>query len=99
MAWLKKIVTILLVLAAIILAFIFIFMNPDPVTVKLFVVDVKGYSIATWLVLSFVIGGVLGLLAGVPAFLKYRAFVRGMDRKVVKKDKQIQKPRGEMLKG
>ncbi len=99
MSWIRKLLIIAVVILVAFLTAFFVFKNPAPVSINFIVVDVAGYSIAMWLVLSFFLGAVLGLLAGVPAYLRYKASSKSMDRKVTKKDREIQKLKGEMLKG
>jgi uncharacterized integral membrane protein len=98
MKWLRgSFITIVVLLVAFV-AVIFVFKNSTPVTVDFFVVQISGYSIALWLVLAFLLGGLLGLLAGLPAYLHYRAEIRRRDRNITKKDLELQKLRGDLLK-
>lgn len=98
MRWIRGLVVTIGVLLVAFVAVIFVFKNPAPVTVDFFVVQISGYSIALWLVFAFLLGGILGLLAGLPAYLRYKAAIRSRDRKVSKKDLELQKLRGDLLK-
>ncbi len=55
MSWIRKLLIIAVVILVAFLTAFFVFKNPAPVSINFIVVDVAGYSIAMWLVLSFLL--------------------------------------------
>jgi len=77
---------------------LFVFKNPALVTVDLLIYKSASLSVAMWLILAFVTGAILGLLAGIPAFIKYKAMFRRVSRQLAGKEKELQKLKGDLLK-
>ena len=62
MKLLKKLTTVLVLLAAIALGVLFALQNKEPIALDLLVYTFEPHSLALWLLLALALGGMLGLL-------------------------------------
>ena len=72
----KKIVQVLLLLVGLFVGLWIAQDNPDDVAVKLLGFPVGSLSLAVWLVLTFLLGVVVGLLATLPSLWRLRRGLR-----------------------
>ena len=99
MAKLKLLFELVLLLAVFLLALVFIYRNGETVTVDLLAFKVSSLHLGWWLILAFILGGLLGLFARLPALLGARLRHENQARKIKRQEEEIKRLRGEPAKG
>ena len=64
MRWLNRLFKALVLLAVAVWTFLFTLENTDPVVLDLVALELPARSLGFWVIVSFVLGGLTGLLAG-----------------------------------
>lgn len=73
MAFLKGLVSVLLVIATAAIGAMFALQNPTPVPLDLLIIDFAPRHMAVWILSALVLGAIIGLAAGSILLLKRRA--------------------------
>jgi uncharacterized membrane protein YciS (DUF1049 family) len=84
MKLLKKLITVLVLLAAIAVGVLFALQNKDPIALDLLVYTFEPHSLALWLLLALGLGGLLGLLISGVLIVRLRASLSIAQRKLSK---------------
>ncbi len=99
MAKLKLLFDILLMITVFVLAVAFIYRNGELVTVDLLVTKISSLHLGWWLLLSFSLGGLLGLFARLPSTLSLKMKLRYDERKLQRQEEELNRLRREPAKG
>ena len=77
----KRLIALLLLIAIVFIIVIFIMDNPEPISIQIPGLSVGELSAGAWMILSFVAGGVAGLLAGSVIIFQLRARIKLLGKK------------------
>lgn len=88
------------VLLLLVLAFgvFFSIQNPTRVPLDLLVVQLSQHSVALWVLLSFAVGGVIGLIVSGVALIRLKSHVAFLRHRVTKLNKELDKMRTNDLR-
>lgn len=81
---LRKVISLLVVLAMLVLGVLFALQNPQPVGLDLLFYELAPRSVALWLLGALALGGALGLLVSSVMLLRLRAGLASAQRKLEK---------------
>ena len=95
---LRKILTVLIVLAMIAVGVLFALQNKEPVPLDLLIYTFEPRSLALWLLIAFALGGVLGLVVSSVLMLRNRAALASANRQLAKSKAEVDKLRTAGLK-
>jgi lipopolysaccharide assembly protein A len=95
MKFLRKLLTVLLVLAAIGVGAMFALQNKAAVPLDLLVFTFEPRSLALWLLVSLALGGLLGMLASSAILLRLRATLATTRRQLARNRVELDKLRDE----
>jgi len=84
MKLLKKLITVLVLLAAVAAGVLFALQNKEPIALDLLVYTFEPHSLALWLLLSLALGGLLGLLISGVLIVRLRTSLSMAQRKLSK---------------
>ena len=84
MKLLKKLTTVLVLLAAIAVGVLFALQNKEPIALDLLVYTFEPHSLALWLLLALALGGMLGLLISGFLIVRLRTSLGIAQRKLSK---------------
>lgn len=99
MAKLKLIFDLLLLILVFVVAVAFIYRNGETVTVDLLFTRISALHLGWWLLLSFALGGLLGLFARLPSTLGLKMRRRYDERKIQRQEEELNRLRREPAKG
>lgn len=68
----KKLIAMLILIPVILMIVVFVLDNSEPLTIQLFGLSGPTLSAGGWMMLSFVVGGALGLLTGSAIIIQLR---------------------------
>lgn len=91
MAKLKYLLLFVICLVILLASLAFIMKNDSPVVVDFFVFRFSDISIGIWLMMSFILGGFLGLVVRVPGAVWSSARFRVQSRKLAKQSEQLKR--------
>ena len=77
----KRLIALLLLIAIVFVVVVFIMDNPEPISIQIPGFSMGELSAGAWMILSFVAGGIAGLLAGSVIIFQLRARVKLMGKK------------------
>ncbi len=97
MKLIKRMLTVLLLLALVACTVLFALSNPTTVEVDFLAVQLQA-SAATWIIGALVLGGLLGLLAGMGVFFSLKATQVRSSRQVKRYEQEISKIQATALK-
>jgi putative membrane protein len=86
---LRKIITVLIVLATLAVGMLFALQNKTMVPLDLLVYSLEPRSIALWVLSAFAIGGLLGMLACSTVLLRQRASIGAANRRLAKSRAEV----------
>ncbi len=89
MGLLKKILFILFLLALVVFGAVFAIENDARVPLDLLIVELPELRVSVWLVLSFIVGGIAGLVVCGLKLLQLQAQYQGVCRKLAKSEKEL----------
>ncbi|WP_148862478.1 lipopolysaccharide assembly protein LapA domain-containing protein [Marinobacter fonticola] len=95
MAWLQKLIIGLVVIFLILAALVFSLNNQVSVSLNFLFFETAAYGVAFWLILSFVAGGIIGMLLTSLAMIRISVSRRQLQRKLDHNEKQLEKARLE----
>ena len=93
---LRKLLTVLVVLAMLIVSVLFALQNKVQVPLDLLVYNFGPQSLALWVLVSFVLGGLLGMIISSVILLRTRASLRSARRQLEKAKVEISKLQDEV---
>jgi len=96
---LRKILTILIVLAMLAVSVLFALQNKVEVPLDLLVYSFGPQSLALWVLIAFVIGGLLGMVISSVILVRTRASLRSVRRQMEKASARVSKLEGEVSSG
>lgn len=91
MKFLRKILTILIVLATVGVGVLFALQNKVPVPLDLLVYTFEPRSLALWILAAFALGGLLGMLISSAIMVRMRASFSSTRRQLVKARAELDK--------
>jgi uncharacterized membrane protein YciS (DUF1049 family) len=95
MGRLQKILIILLVLFLILVALVFSLNNQMAVSLNFLLFETRPHGVAVWIILSFVIGAVLGVLITLLATFRTSLSRRNLEKKLARTEQALEKSRAE----
>lgn len=95
MAWLQKVIIGLVVIFLILAALVFSLNNQVSVSLNFLFFETAAYGVAFWLILSFVAGGIIGMLLTSLAMIRTSVSRRHLKKKLDHTEKQLEKARLE----
>ena len=98
MKLLRKMFTVLLVLATIAVGILFALQNEAPVPVDILIYSFGERSLALWLLVAFALGGTVGMLTSSGIVLRLRTSLRMTNRRLVKASAELDRLRTAGLK-
>jgi len=96
--WLKNLITIVLGLIVIGVGILFTIHNTDRVAIDLVFFQLPEASLSLWLIATFVLGALCGILLSVVAILSLKTRLRSSQRKVMAFRKELDQLRTAGLK-
>jgi uncharacterized membrane protein YciS (DUF1049 family) len=97
MKFLRKILTILIVLATIGVGVLFALQNKVPVPLDLLVYTFEPRSLALWVLAAFALGGLLGMLISSVIMVRMRASLGSSKRQLAKARTEVDKLRASTI--
>ena len=93
MKFLRKLLTVLVVLATLGIGMLFALQNKTPVPLDLLVYSFEPRSLALWVLSAFAIGGILGMLACSALLVRQRASLGSARRQLAKSRAELGRAR------
>ena len=97
MKQLRRIITVVVVLAAIFVGVLFALQNSEPVALDLLVYTFSPRSLALWVLMAFALGGVAGIAVSSAILLRGRATLANCRRQLAKARKELEQQRAAPL--
>ena len=97
MKLLRKLLTALIVLVTLVVGVLFALQNTTPVPLDLLVYTFGPQSIALWILVAFVLGGLLGMIASGAILVRMRASLGSCRRQLDRTLAELNKLRSESL--
>lgn len=91
MAKLKLLFFLCIMLVSLLLCVAFLLRNSESIAVDLFLIQSSQFTVGTWIVASFIVGGLLGLLVRIPGLVVSSARYKAQSRKVESQAKKIER--------
>ncbi len=98
MSWLKTLLAAVIGLIILAVGILFTVHNTEPVAIDLVFVQLPEMTLSLWLIIAFLLGGVVGLLLSGVTILTLRTRLRSAQRKVSASRQEIEKLRAAALK-
>ena len=95
MKLLRKLLTVIVILAMVAVGVLFALQNKAPVALDLLVYTFEPQSLALWILTAFAAGGVLGMLASSGILLRMRASLGSSRRQLDRTSAQLNKLRDQ----
>lgn len=95
MAGLQKILLILLVLVLVLLALVFSLNNQVAVALNFLLFETKPHGVAVWIIMSFVIGALVGILMAMLATFRSSVSRRTLQKRLDRAEQALEKSRAE----
>ncbi|MFK8047598.1 MAG: lipopolysaccharide assembly protein LapA domain-containing protein [Halioglobus sp.] len=95
---LRKLLTLLVLLATIAVGVLFALQNTVPVPLDLLVYTFAEKSLALWVLAAFAVGGVVGMLTAMGIVVSLRTALRAANKKATKANLELDKLRTAGLK-
>lgn len=89
MRMIRRLLIGLILLAVLLLGLLFALQNDAPVTLDLLVVQLTERPVAVWVLVAFVLGGVLGLLASSIAIVRLRSSRAALQRRLARCEEDL----------
>ena len=98
MKFLRKLLTVIVILAAVSVGMLFALQNKTPVPLDVLVYTFEPRSLALWVLSAFALGGVLGMVLSSGILLRQRAGLARANRQLTKTRAEVDKLRTAGLK-
>lgn len=95
---LRKLITLVVILATIAIGVLFALQNTVPVPLDLLVYTFAEKSLALWVLCAFAAGGILGMLTAMGIVVRLRTSLRAANKKATKATVELDKLRTAGLK-
>ena len=95
MGGLQKILIILLALFLILVALVFSLNNQMAVSLNFLLFETRPHGVGVWIILSFVIGAVLGVVITLLATFRTSLSRRNLEKKLARTEQALEKSRAE----
>lgn len=95
MAGLQKILLILLVLVLVLLALVFSLNNQVAVALNFLLFETKPHGVAVWIIMSFIIGALVGILMAMLATFRSSVSRRTLQKRLDRAEQALEKSRAE----
>ncbi len=95
MAGLQKILITVLVLLLILLALVFSLNNQMAVSLNFLLFETQPHGVAVWIIMSFVIGALIGVLITMLATFRTSVSRRNLQKRLDRAEQALEKPRAE----
>jgi len=95
MKFLRKLLTVLIVLVTLVIGVLFALQNTTPVPLDLLVYTFGPQSIALWILVAFVLGGLLGMIASAAILVRTQATLGSCRRQLDRTLTELSKLRSE----
>ena len=95
MRLLRNLLTVLIVLVTLVIGVLFALQNKVPVPLDLLVYTFEPQSLALWILLAFVLGGLLGMMVSSAILVRTRASLGTCKRQLEKARIEVDKLRSE----
>jgi uncharacterized membrane protein YciS (DUF1049 family) len=89
MKFLRKLLTVVVILAAVSVGMLFALQNKTPVPLDVLVYTFEPRSLALWVLAAFAIGGILGMLACSAIMLRQRASLGSARRQLARSRAEV----------
>lgn len=93
MKLIKSLLTLVLVLILLLLGVWFTLRNQQPIPLDLLFIKLPDNSLALWLILSLIVGVVMGVLLMVPKLTGYKAKLMSYERQLKQQTEELHKVR------
>jgi lipopolysaccharide assembly protein A len=90
MKWLKRIVVMLLLAMVFFWGILFAAENAKQVALNLVFLELSAQSVSLWLILSFAIGGLLGMTLSLFLMIRLRSSLRQAKRRIALLEKEVE---------
>lgn len=95
MAGLQKILIVLLVLFLVLLALVFSLNNQMAVSLNFLIFETQPHGVAVWIIMSFVIGALIGVLITMLATFRTSVSRRNLEKRLARTEQALEKSRAE----
>jgi len=95
MAGLQKILLILLVLVLVLLALVFSLNNQMAVALNFLVFETKPHGVAVWIIMSFVIGALVGILITILATFRTSISHKTLQKRLGRAEQALEKSKAQ----
>lgn len=95
MAGLQKILIVLLVLFLVLLALVFSLNNQMAVSLNFLIFETQPHGVAVWIIMSFVIGALIGVLITMLATFRTSVSRRSLEKRLARTEQALEKSRAE----
>ncbi|MEQ9547362.1 MAG: LapA family protein [Marinobacter sp.] len=95
MAGLQKILIVLLVLFLVLLALVFSLNNQMAVSLNFLIFETQPHGVAVWIIMSFVIGTLIGVLITMLATFRTSVSRRNLEKRLARTEQALEKSRAE----
>lgn len=95
MAGLQKVFIILLVLLLVLVALVFSLNNQMAVSLNFLVFETQPHGVAVWIILSFVVGALIGVLITMLATFRTSVSRRNLQKQLARAEQALEKSRAE----
>lgn len=95
MAGLQKILIVLLVLFLVLLALVFSLNNQMAVSLNFLIFETQPHGVAVWIIMSFVIGTLIGILITMLATFRTSVSRRNLEKRLARTEQALEKSRAE----
>lgn len=97
--WIKRIILVIVFVVALVLSITFTSENSQPISVVFFGAALPELQLGLWLMLTLLLGGIVGLLLSFLPLLWGKQTTRAKERKIQQLEKEINQLRSASLKG
>lgn len=98
MRFVKRIIVIAILVLVLLFGLLFTLQNSAQVSLDLLVVQLEQQRLAIWLVLAFIVGGLIGLLVSSLTIVRLKGREAALRRKLAHRDQELSKLRTAPLK-
>ncbi|MDX1597217.1 LapA family protein [uncultured Marinobacter sp.] len=95
MAGLQKILIVLLVVFLVLLALVFSLNNQMAVSLNFLIFETQPHGVAVWIIMSFVIGTLIGVLITMLATFRTSVSRRNLEKRLARTEQALEKSRAE----
>ena len=98
MRWIKTLLILILCIAFLFCGWTFATLNTEQVSIDLFFMALPEASLSLWLMASFVLGGIIGVVVSSMVVMMLKLKLQGAQRKIAAANKELDQLRTTALK-